>query len=153
MYDSKVYCDGFKKTGTTSCGKAIQMLGYRHSTFNKRVWSQYENGEIAKVLQYTAKLDSVDDLPWLKEDIIPVFDRVFLNSKFIYLTRDEESWKQSIYHWTFKIFGEYPDLQKKIEEYRKHRKFVLNYFADRPKEQFLVLDIKDQNGYDKLARF
>ncbi len=153
-YTSKIFCIGFNKTGTTSCGKALQMLGYRHSSFNPKVWRRYyRNSEIVKILQYTAKFDSVDDLPWLKEDMIPVLDRVFPNSKFIYLTRDEESWKRSIYDWTFKVTGEYPDLDEKLDQYRKHREFVMSYFRDTPRERFLVLDVTDGDAFEKLAAF
>lgn len=153
-YTSKVFCIGFNKTGTTSFGKALQMLGYRHSSFNKKVWSQYyKNDEVVKILRYTAKFDSVDDLPWLKEDMIPVLDRVFPNSKFVYLTRDEASWKKSIYNWTFKVFGEYPNIDEKLDEYRRHREFVFDYFKDKPKEQFLVLDVSDGGAFGKLADF
>ena len=153
-YTSKIFCIGFNKTGTSSLGKSLQMLGYRHSTFNKKVWRKYyKNNEIVKILKYTAKFDSVDDLPWLKEDMIPILDRVFPNSKFIYLTRDEESWQKSIYNWTYKIKGEYPNLEQKLVQFKKHREFVSNYFRNRSKEQFLILDITDKEGFKKLADF
>jgi len=153
-YTSKVFCIGYNKTGTTSLGKSLGLLGFRNSSFNERVWRKYyKNNEIAKILKYTAKFDSLDDLPWLKEDMIPILDRTFPKSKFIYLTRDEESWKKSMYNWRQKTFGEYPDLVKSLEEYRNHGVFVLDYFKNRPKEDFIILDIKDKNGFKKLAEF
>lgn len=153
-YNSKVFCIGYNKTGTTTLGKALEMLGYRNSSFNKTVWRKYyKHNQIVKILKYTAKFDSVDDLPWLKEDMIPILDRVFPNSKFIYLTRDEESWKISLKNWTFKQTGSYPNLEERLEDFRKHRDFVINYFKDKPKEQFLILDVKDENGFKKLADF
>jgi hypothetical protein len=85
--------------------------------------------------------------------MIPTLDRVFPNSQFIYLTRDEDSWKESIYNWTFKTTGKYPDLNEKLEEFRKHREFVLSYFGDRPKDQFLILDVTDEEAFQKLAKF
>ena len=153
-YNGKIICIGFNKTGTTSLGRSLEMLGYRHSSFNKKVWGKYyNNNKIVNILKYTAKFDSVDDLPWLKEDMIPILDRIFPNSKFVYLTRDEESWQKSIYHWTYKKTGKYPDLEQKLEQFRKHREFVLKYFKNRPKEQFLTLDIKDKEGFKKLSDF
>lgn len=153
-YSSKVFCIGYNKTGTTSLGQSLRMLGYRHSSFNKKVWRKYyNNNEIVKILNYTSKFDSVDDLPWLKEDMIPIMDRVFPNSKFIYLTRDEESWKKSLYYWTYHMTGEYPNLDERLEDFRKHKKFVLDYFQDRPNDQFLIIDIKDKKGFKKLAEF
>lgn len=83
-YNSKVFCIGYNKTGTITVGKSLEMLGYRNTSFNQKVWRKYyKNNQIDKVLKYTAKFDSADDLPWLKEDMIPVLDRVFPNSQFI----------------------------------------------------------------------
>ena len=153
-YTSKVFCIGFSKTGTTSCGRALVILGYRHSTFNRKVWRKYyKNNEIVNILRYTAKFDSVDDYPWLKEDMIPILDRVFPNSQFIYLTRDEDSWKESMYNWKFKKTGKYPNLEEELGKFRKHREFVLSYFGDRPKDQFLILDVTDKEAFQKLAEF
>jgi len=153
-YTSKVFCIGYNKTGTTTFGKSLEMLGYRNSSFNKKVWREYyKNNEIDKILAYTAKFDSVDDLPWLKEDMIPILDKAFPDSKFVYLTRDEESWKKSLYEWTYKMTGEYPDLDKRLEDFRNHKKFVFDYFKDRPADQFLSLDIRDEKGFKKLAEF
>ena len=153
-YNSKVFCIGFNKTGTTSLGRSLEILGYKNSSFNRIVWRKYyANNDINKILDYTAKFDSVDDLPWLKEDMIPILDKAFPNSKFIYLTREEEAWKKSMYNWRYKTFNAYPDLEKSIEEYRDHKKFVLSYFKDRPKEDFISLNIRDEKGFQKLAKF
>jgi len=152
-YTSKVFCIGFNKTGTTSCGEAFKLLGYRHSSYNKRLYRQcYKNNKIVKVLQYAAKFDSVDDLPWSKEDMIPILDKVFPDSKFVYLVRDEESWKNSFRRSNI-IKGRYPDVEKRLREYRKHREFVMQYFADKPKEQFLVLDVSKEGAFKELADF
>ena len=153
-YNSKVFCIGYNKTGTTSLGESLIILGYKHSSYDNKVWfDYYAKNKIVKIMKYTAKFESLDDLPWLKEDMIPILDKVFPGSKFIYLTRDEESWKKSIYHWTYKLTGEYPDLQKCIKEYRLHHDFVFEYFKDRSEKEFLVLDIKEKGGFKRLANF
>jgi len=154
QYTGKVFCVGYNKTGTTSVGKAIAKLGYRHTSFNMKVWTKYyENNQIVKALQYATKFDSFDDLPWLKEDMIPVLDRVFPKSKFIYLTRDDDSWKTSFYNWRFKVYGKYPDMKTAFERYCLHREFVMDYFQNRTSEEFIVLDVKDPLGFKKLAGF
>lgn len=153
-YNSKIFCIGFNKTGTTTIGKSLELLGYRNSSFNKKIWRKYyKKNKMVKVLQYTAKFDSTDDLPWLKVDMIPVLDRVFPNSKFIYLTRDEDSWKQFLYNWSYKVKGQYPDVEKAYMGYKNHEKFVFDYFANFPEDRFIVLDVKDENGFRKLAEF
>jgi len=151
-YNSKVFCIGFNKTGTTTIGKSLEMLGYRNTSFNKRVFRKYyKNNRIDKVLDYTARFDSADDLPWLKIDMIPILDRTFPNSKFIYLIRDEASWKKSLMDWSYNLKGKYPDIEKELRAFRKHKDFVLNYFEDR--KDFIILDVKDPQGFKKLALF
>lgn len=153
-YDSKVFCIGFNKTGTTTLGKSFEILGYKNTSYNGIVWMQYyKNNEMIKILKYASKFDSFDDLPWLKEDMIPILDKTFPNSKFVYLTRDEKSWKRSFLRWGYKKWGEYPDADKKWEEYKKHEEFVMNYFKDRSSDEFIILDVKDEKGFLKLAKF
>lgn len=152
-YGPKVFCIGFNKTGTTTVGKAFEMLGFSHSSFNKRVWRKlYLKGKIDAVLNYTARFESFDDLPWLKEDMIPVLDHTFKGSRFIYLERDEEGWKKSFSQWTYPVTGKFPDCEKGWEDYLKHRAFVMSYFADR-QEDLLVLRISDPEGFSKLGEF
>ena len=153
-FGSKIFCIGYNKTGTTSVGDALREMGFRHSSFNKKVWRQfYRNGQTDKIINYTAKFESLDDLPWLLKDMFPVMDKTFPGSKFIFLVREEEAWKKSFYNWRYKLFGEYPDLDQAVADYRDHNQFVMEYFKDRPAEDFIVLDVKDPEAYKKLANF
>jgi hypothetical protein len=153
-YNAKVFCIGYNKTGTTTVGKCFQLLGYRNASFSSRIWKElYKKGRIDKIIKYTAKFDSFDDLPWLKEDMIPILDEKFPNSKFIYLERDEESWKKSFYQWTYKITGKNPDIDEGYAKYTAHRDFILNYFKDRPTSDFIVLNVKEKEGFKKMADF
>lgn len=153
-YTGKVFCIGYNKTGTTTLGKSFEMPGYRNSSYNRKVYHQYyKNNQIDKVLDYAARFDSLDDLPWLKQDMIPVLDKAFPNSKFIYLTRDEEAWKKSLYNWRSQLSGKEPDIEKSMQRYRWHRDFVMDYFRDRPTSEFLILDVKDEKGFKKPATF
>ena len=152
-YNEKIFCIGFNKTGTTSCGRALRMLGYRHSSFSRTVKDWYKKNEIVKILRYTAKFESFDDVPWLHEKMIPILDTAFPGSKFIYLTREEAAWKKSVYNWTFKMTGRYPDAEEKLRQFRAHKAFVLNYFQDRPSSDFLILDVSGENAFQQLADF
>lgn len=151
----KIFCIGYQKTGTTSLGKALKMLGYKHSSFDHKVYMKLykRDRNIYKILQDASKFDSFDDMPWSKEDMIPLLDKIFPNSKFIYLHRDEESWKSSLNKWHFKKFGQYPDIDDRLIEYRNHREFVMNYFQDRMGKDLIILDINDAHGFEKLSEF
>ena len=151
-FGPKVFCIGYNKTGTTSVGKAIESLGFFHSSFNKKVWRNwYKRDKIDKVLKYTSKFDSFDDLPWLKEEMIPILDRTFKNSKWIYLVREEKSWKTSFRNWSYKKLGEYPNVDEKYQNYLKHQSFVLDYFKDR--DCLLVVNVQEVGAYSKIAKF
>lgn len=151
-YAPKVFCIGYNKTGTTSLGKSLELLGFRHSSFNRRVWRElYLKGRIDRVIDYTAKFESFDDLPWLKEDMIPYLYNSFPGSKFIYLERDEESWEKSYERWTLQMFGYSKNAEEEWGRYTEHRDFVHSYFAD--EKSFITLDIKDEKGLKKLASF
>ena len=106
-----------------------------------------------KVLEYTRKFASFDDLPWLKEDMIPLLDQSFPGSKYIYLERDEVSWKKSLAGWGKVTFGKEVDVDLGWQEYLRHRQFVLDYFGNRSPKEFLVLNVRDPAGFRKLAEF
>ena len=153
-YEPKVFCIGYNKTGTTSLGKSFELLGYRNSSFNKKVWRvYYANRDYDKIIKYASKFDSFDDLPWLKEDMIPRLDAAFPSSKFVYLTRNEDDWKRSYKNWRKKVFGDNPDIDAAWKGYKEHERFVLKYFKNGAYSNFISLDIKDKNGFKKLAEF
>lgn len=152
-YDAKIICIGFNKTGISSVGYALRELGFSHLSFNRKYWRKYyAKKQYNKLLKIAAHFDSFNDLPWLKEDVFPLMDKTFPNSKFIFIEREEEPWKKSIYHWTFKTFGYYPNVEEKVIEYKRHRNFVLKYFENRPLD-LLILNVKDEAAYAKLAHF
>ncbi|MFP5470709.1 MAG: sulfotransferase [Bacteroidia bacterium] len=151
-YNSKVFCIGFNKTGTTTIGKSLEILGYRNSSFNPKIWKLYKSGDIEKVLKYTAKFDSCDDLPWLKIEMIPILDKTFPNSKFIYLERDEDDWKKSYSEWTELKTSTKPDIEKAFLAFNNHKFFVKDYFKNREND-ILILDVSDSKGFEKLANF
>ncbi|MCK6649473.1 MAG: hypothetical protein L6Q66_07445 [Bacteroidia bacterium] len=153
-YGPKVICIGFNKAGTTSCGKAFELLGYRNLSFDPFIWRElYKKGKLKELMNIASKYDSFDDLPWLKEDMIPLLDKTFPGSKFVYLERDEESWKKSIYHWYFKEKGTYPqNMDELLEEYRSHKKFVADYFKERGND-LLTINVSSSHALKDLADF
>lgn len=153
-YDAKVFCIGYNKTGTTALGKSFEMLGLRNTSFNQRIWRElYKKGNLKAVLAYTAKFDSTDDLPWLKTDMIPLLDKTFPGSKFVYLHRDEVSWKNSFKTWSEKTKGRTPDVESEYRGYLVHQEFVQNFFKDWPADRFISLSISEEKGFKKLADF
>lgn len=150
----KVFCIGFNKTGTTSVGIALASFGFRHASFNRHVWrSLYEQGNIEAVINYAARFESFDDLPWLKEDLIPVLDQRFPKSKFVYLEREEHAWKTSYLRWNAQAKNRDVDPEIGWAEYVAHREFVLGYFQDFPTTNFLRLRLTEPDSINRLADF
>lgn len=153
-YNAKVFCVGYNKTGTTTIGKSFELLGLRNLSFNERVWRDYyKKGKLDKVIAYVARFESTDDLPFLKAGMIPLLDKAFPGSKFVYLRRDEQSWMQSMENWAMKVKGKRVDMDEALRGYRNHKAFIAEYFDNWPADRFLALDIRDENGFKKLAGF
>jgi hypothetical protein len=149
----KIFCIGFKKTGSTTVGKALASLGYRHTSFNREVWQAYQARDIAKVLMYMKDFESADDAPWHKIDMIPLLDETFPGSRFIYLSRDEDSWKNSVVNWTLKMTGIQPNIQDYLNDYLAHRDFVDQYFVGDKAAALVRIDVGEPGSFNQLKTF
>lgn len=151
----KVFVIGYLKTGTTSVGESLKLLGYKHTSFNIYVWRKlYLQGRIDDVIDYVSRFDSADDLPWLKEDMIPKLNERFPNSHWIYLTRDETAWKKSFRDWSLYHHSREVDAEKGWETYLKHERFVKDFFKSKiSNKNWISLEVNDPKGFQKLADF
>ncbi|WP_299263195.1 sulfotransferase [uncultured Psychrosphaera sp.] len=157
---SKIFIIGLPRTGTTSISVALLEMGLSvaHTGFTKQTF------EMA---------DVISDAPCFSE--YPHLDKLFPNSKFIYLTRELDKWLPSItmllgkmaphlkpktgvfhpilkrsFHNTFSI-----DLPLSYSEltncYKRHEKAVQEYFENR--DDFLSIDVSEPNSLLKMSRF
>ena len=60
----KVFCIGFQKTGTTSLGEALQILGYRVHAGHRSIYKLYLRKEFSKLNQIIKQFDAFADMPW-----------------------------------------------------------------------------------------
>jgi len=160
----KVFVIGMFKTGTTSLGKALELLGYKtlhgpwwftgdnmKDSFNERpdIWKLFED----KIKDMTKQYDAFQDFPWMYvyEDLI----KWYPDAKFIYMTRnpielaesERKMWERS---------GTRPEdilpAQTFINRYEKHQKEVYRFFKG--KDNFLEMSIIDDgDGWNKLCEF
>lgn len=152
-FGPKIFVVGYFKTGTTSVGKALQLLGYKHSSFNHHAFRKlYNKRRIEELIRFTSKFESFDDAPWLKEDVIPIMDKAFPKSKWIYLERDEKSWKNSWRKWRTSLNKD-SDPDQEWVSYQKHAVFIKQYFKERGNSHFIALDVRDPEGFEKLGSF
>lgn len=164
---TKVFGIGWAKTGTTTLGKCLRLLGYDHQTQRLDLVQYLQTGDLNPIYDIAASKDSFDDWPWLL--LYKEMDERFPGSKFILTQRDPDSWLKSyrnmlasreeateelneIRRTLYSLpFPNVTDDQL-LERYRAHNQLVVEYFRDRP-ESLLIVDWAAGDEWTKLCRF
>lgn len=160
---TKVFCIGLPKSGTTSFAACMRELGYRHRG------GPVQEGAVAVSIgrpqildRVIAKFDSFDDTPWpLMYDYL---DRTYPGSRFVLTRRSSpEVWLQSLKKHAPRVgatnalrlvFGHY-ELEgheaELIARYERHLAEVRAHFAG--SERFLELCWEEGDGWPELCGF
>lgn len=163
MKQQKVFCLGFHKTGTTSLGVALGILGYRVSgAFGVNDPNIAEHA-VEQALERATDFDAFQDNPW--PILYRELDAAFPGSKFILLLRDPDAWIQSqVKHFGSRetpmrrwIYGDAygcPSGNESIylQRYKAHNQAVREYFAQRPND-LLELNLAQGQGWEPLCTF
>jgi hypothetical protein len=162
---AKVFGIGLMKTGTTSLGEALNLLGYKC----------LQGGRLETMFSVQRAID--EGKPMLSyldpsfdaySDIFGVTHYFFLaevqhpGSRFILTVRDLDDWLESRRRHVernaeMKAGGWYHgelvevDIDGWVTEYRRHEASVRAYFADRP-DDLLVFDLIEE-GWEPLCEF
>ena len=166
---TKVFCVGFQKTGTSSIGAALGILGHRvHNgfRFNQPGKVQIEPPvSLAKLadiaLPMVPRFSAFQDNPWCL--LYRELDEAFPGSRFILTRRARRDWYQSL----LRHFGETESAMFQfiygcntaasappehfLAHYDAHNQAVLRHFRARPND-LLVLDLETAN-WDPLCAF
>lgn len=158
----KVFCIGFQKTGTTSLGQALEILGHRVcgpvGVTNPDIRKKALAWAVEKVPDY----DAFQDNPWPL--LYKEMDRLYPESKFILTTRHPRSWIKSAkkyfgYYesaaevWIYDGVGTPIKNQKRfLKRYKEHNNEVRQYFKDRPND-FLEIDLGKGHGWNEICDF
>lgn len=161
--NEKVFCIGMFKTGTTSMGKALEILGYH--TLNGPWWPDGimlrdpwheqpdEWPKYDEIIKTQAEIyDAFQDYPWMY--CYEKCDRWFPGSRFILTVRDPVKVAESdIRMWrNNKVAGhQIPAKEKFIARYNRHYESVSRYFAGR--NNLLVIDITEGAGWPEICGF
>lgn len=161
----KVIGIGFHKTGTTTLGDCLRILGYQHISASRKAFMAYHQNRMDKVLKMMENYDSFEDWPWpfvYKEAYIR-----FPGSKFILTRRtNAEVWFNSLnkhvesgagegFHYRKYIYGyDKPSDNQElhINKYKEHNESVRQFFADK-REQFLEVCWEEGDSWEKLCSF
>jgi len=169
----KVFCVGFQKTGTSSMGKALGILGYKVRGWlainNERKPKRYVSidepitqEKLAHVcIPLLSGFDAAQDTPWFL--LYRQLDEAFPGSKFILTRREPEAWFGSFrrhfgengFGMMHFIYGESEIREDNrdafIRRYMAHNESVEHYFRNR-RDDLLVLDIETAS-WDTLCGF
>tara|TARA_B110000091_G_C13620678_1_gene392847 strand:+ start:139 stop:744 length:606 start_codon:yes stop_codon:yes gene_type:complete len=164
---SKVFGIGWAKTGTTTLGRCLEILGYNHQT--QKLWLAFDYGkkDFSRIFDVVDKYDSFEDWPWLL--MYKEFDKQYPGSKFILTTRGHSSWVDS-YKNMVKTQGKaskhmnkvrsilydlpFPNVtnEQLINRYNLHVANVQEYFKDRP-DDLLIINWKNGDNWEKICPF
>ncbi|MFW6281312.1 MAG: sulfotransferase family protein [bacterium] len=166
----KVFGIGMFRTGTSTLGKALDILGFKtlHGPWwdKSRIiidnwyeypeeWPKYKEEFIKEANEW----DAFEDYPWMFN--YEMMDEAFSDAKFILTTRDPEDvaksdinarkqeWKKQLLYGNKVV--KIPSKQKFINRYVNHRDKVREYF--RYKNNFLEVCWMEGDGWEKLCNF
>jgi len=161
---NKIFIIGLPRTATTSVCLAMLGLGFKtaHNAYTEHAFSE------AQVIADTPVFCDYQNL-----------DKHFLNSKFIYLTRDEKSWLPSVKQLLQRMIvnlqrsdgGFNPHLKRCYNEvflpltshniaqddfllqcYLRHQQGIFDYFKDRSTD-LLTIDVSESQSYQQMLAF
>jgi Sulfotransferase domain len=157
----KVFCIGFHKTGTSSLGAALRILGYRVTGPNGVHDPNIANNVDAMTDSLVGRFDAFQDNPW--PVLYQKLDAKYPDSKFVLTTRDSASWIKS----QIKDFGRVETPMRQwiygagcplgneaiyVRRYETHNANVLEHFRNRPGD-LLVMDLTKGDGWPALCAF
>ncbi len=161
----KVFGIGLNKTGTSSLKIALRRLGYDHAPREMRLVTNYYNGKMAPIFEYSELHESFEDWPWplvYKE----IYARYGDNARYILTARKStDVWLKSIKSHSERVKGR--DIRRKIygypyphgveknyaAVYENHNAEVREFFTVEPRKHlFADLCWEQGDGYLELCR-
>ena len=98
-YESKIFCIGFNKTGTTSVKKSFQDHGFKVGNQAKAelLLPNYIRQDYNAIISYCMYYKAFQDIPFSYRHTYKNLDKAFPGSKFILTVRDnEDQWYNSL---------------------------------------------------------
>ena len=168
----KVFGIGLNKTGTSSLGEALNLLGIKtiHYPRDDVTYTQLTRGDLR--LHILETYQGIVDTP-----IVPFYQQLsqlYPSSKFILTVREQSSWLKSVEsHWQFTrewhrrdqqferfqnyvaaaVYGVLEfDAQRFAHVYDVHLQNVMDFFAGKAGD-LLMMDICKGDGWEKLCPF
>ena len=157
----KVFCIGFHKTGTSSLGAALTILGYSVTGPNGVNDPNIGDNVLSMADELSEVFDAFQDNPW--PVLYERMDKKYPGSKFILTIRDSKDWirsqvrhfggqKTPMREWIYGAGCPKGNEETYIGVYERHNQAVLSYFRERPND-FIVMDLTRGAGWKDLCAF
>ncbi len=162
---SKVFGIGLNKTGTTTLAKCCSLLGYRGTSYDRKLLEEVQlKDDFSRIEQIVEQHDLFEDWPWPL--IYEQMDKRFPGSKFILTVRkDSDTWLNSLKHHSMRThplnhsrkvaYGyNYPHGHEAehLKFYNQHNQAIRSYFKDR-RNDFIELCWETGDGWKELCTF
>ena len=107
MYETKVFCIGANKTGTTSLKVALADLGFQVGNQRRaeRLIKFYRDRNFNPIIEYCRTAEAFQDIPFSLPFTYVILDQVFSGSKFILSVRDPDDWYASYLRHQKQVIG------------------------------------------------
>ena len=169
----KVFGIGLSKTGTSTLGNALNILGIKtiHYPYDQKTYDELTKGDYKlSVLEEYQGITDITVSPYYAQ-----LDKIYPESKFILTIREQDSWLRSVSgHWDFMLewwkrdkrqlnkFSQfifacvYGTLEfnedRFLYVYDTHLQNVCDYFKSHSND-LLIMDICDGDGWEKLCPY
>ena len=161
----KVFGIGLNKTGTSSLGHALRILGYTdHVDGRKDLLEGWANGQIEPILDAAKAFNNFEDWPWPL--VYKELHQRFPDAKFILTKRSSaDTWFTSLCNhadrtgptqqrqWVYGHAMPHDHKAEHVAFYTAHNNAVSAYFQAEAPGQLLEVCWEDGNNWDKLCAF
>lgn len=161
----KVFGIGLNKTGTTSLGQALRVLGFdKHQGCNLELTRYWSTKNLEPIFEVVKENNNFEDWPWplIYKELYAEFE----DAKFVLTKRSSvDVWYESLCkHSILKgpteirklVYGCYMphDFKDKLFAiYNQHNEDVIAFFNQKAPEKLLVISFEDGNNWEKLCHF
>lgn len=162
MGATKVMCVGFQRTGTTSLGGALELLGLRVCGAVGTWMPDIARNASCLAVRLTPDYDAFEDNPWPL--LFRELDVEWPDARFVLTLRSSSAWLVSMRRyftgppapmeeWLYGAGGvPATDDRRLLDVYARHNEAVIAHFSDRV-GKLLVLDIDHGLCWEPLCQF
>lgn len=161
----KVFGIGLEKTGTSTLGRALEILGFdSRKGFDMELLQNYISGDVERVLRAAEPHDHFEHYPWAF--VYQEAYEKYPDSRFILTVRTSSfRWFNSLCHYARRtgpreerqlVYGHaMPNLFEAEDKqfYEKHNQSVRDFFAEHDSSRLLEVCWAHDHGWAELCEF